>query len=98
MKVKITKIDKAESPKYPTPDKKDYEYGQDNYGVSIPLDYWIIGELSSPIKVNSPIVALRSERNGVKCAGLFRSSHVIKLEGNIAETENSKYQIEYLED
>jgi len=98
MKVKITKIDKAELPKYPTPDKKDYEAGQENYGVSIPIDYWIIGELSYPIEENKSIRALRTERNGVKCAGLFHTSKVIKLEGNIAETENSKYQIEYLED
>ena len=97
MKVKITKIDIVELPKYPTPDKKDYEAGKINEGVSIPVDYWIIGELSFPIKVNSPIIALRSERNGVKCAGLFKTSTVVKLEGDIAETFNSKYKIEYLD-
>ena len=97
MKVKITKIGVAEEPKFPTADKKDYVPGESNGEVSVPMDYWVVGELQFPIEVGSSILALRSERNGVKCAGIFRSSVVEKFENNIAETANSKYQVEYLD-
>jgi hypothetical protein len=98
MKVKITKIAESSSPKYPTSDKETYVYGKENKTVSPPIDYWIIGELASPIVVGASIFVYRSERNGVKCAGIFKTSPISKIEEGIAETANSKYQIEYIVD
>ena len=97
MKVKLTKISATENPKYPTPDSKSYEYGQLNEKVSIPNDYWVIGELINPIKVGTCVCVARENRNGVQAEGLFRTSTVKCIGENIFETANSKYKVEYLD-
>ena len=98
MKVKLTKINKAENPRHKTPDKKDYKFGEINRDVSVPLDYWLIGELVGDITVGKGIVIAREIRNGVKVEGLYRSSRVKKIDGDTIETDNSIYKIEYLKE
>ena len=50
MKIKLTKFAKSETAIFPTPEKKDYKDGQLNEGVSLPVDYYLIGELQREIK------------------------------------------------
>jgi len=97
MKIKLTKFAKSDRAIFPTPDKKDYKDGQENEGVSLPIDYWIIGELQREIKEGSCIKVIREERNGIKMLGIFTSSPVVKIEGDTIETSNSVYKIEYLD-
>jgi hypothetical protein len=92
--IKITKFSVADKPKAETPNKNNYKYGEDNGEVSLPVDYWAVGNLLEPIKVGKPIKMERFNRNGIECYGIFISSPVTKLCGKIAETFNSKYLIE----
>ena len=96
MKIKLTKFAAVDSPLALTPDDKNYNHGEINENVSIPIDYWIIGELSRPIQVGECVCVNREIRNGITIAGLFQTSPVVKFEKDIIETANSKYRIEYL--
>lgn len=102
MKVKITKVGISKNPKVLTPYPEIYKYGKINEGVSVPIDYWIIGELINPIIEGQSIRVNREVRNGVKISGLFKTSFVTKIESSqfkntlTIETENSKYLVEYL--
>jgi len=97
MKVKLTKFAFADDPKFPTPKKEDFKDGQENDGVSLPVDYWIIGELQREIEEGKSIKVLRENRNGVECLGQFSSSPIKKIDGDKIETSNSVYKVEYLD-
>jgi len=97
MKVKLTKFASADDPKFPTPKKEDFKDGQENDGVSLPVDYWIIGELQREIIEGKSIKILRENRNGVECLGQFSTSPVKKIDGDKIETSNSIYKVEYLD-
>ncbi len=96
--MKITKLKQSENPISPTPDKGNFIPGVDNGNVSLPVDYWIEGELMFEIKEGSSIRALRTSRNGEPVKGVFISSPVQKIQevnGVIyATTANSVYKIE----
>jgi hypothetical protein len=96
MLIKITKLAATDHPVFPTAKKEEYKEGQDNGKVSLPVDYYMIGSLVLPIEVGKPILLLRGSRNGIACLGMFSSSLVLKFDGHIAETMNSKYVIEPL--
>lgn len=99
MKVKITKLAACDNPKFPTPDMKDYTPGQRvGDGGSLPAEYWIEGDMDEKPTIGKHVSAMRSIRNGVKCLGFFRTSPVVKVKGNIFETANSIYEVEYLKD
>jgi hypothetical protein len=97
MKIKLTKFAPVDFPKFPTPKKEDFNDGQENEGISLPVDYWIIGELQREIKEGQSIKVLREERNGEKIMGIFTSSPVVKIDGGRIETANSQYNVEYLD-
>ena len=96
--MKLTKLQPAPNPVCPTPKMEDYILGDDNPGVSLPVDYWIEGHLIGEIKEGAPINVERHSRNGVTKLGLFSSSPVRKIvrkDGVIyATTDNSIYKIE----
>lgn len=96
MRVKVKKIGVSKNPAYPTPDAKDFVAGKENEGVSLPVEYWIEGELNSVPQIGTGIVVARDIRNGVKASGIFHSSPIVKIEGNRVETENSVYEVEFL--
>jgi len=91
---KITKLAAVENPDFPTPDKKDYVFGKENEGVSLPTDYYVIGTLLKPITKGESIEMLRINRNGVSCPGMFMTSLVKEFDGKMVETANSKYIVE----
>jgi len=97
MKIKLTKFAKSNTPLFPTPEKEDYKDGKINEGISLPMDYWIIGKLLFDIEEGKAVRVLREERNGVKVPGLFSTSLVTKIDGDKFETLNSIYKIEYLD-
>ena len=97
MKIKLTKFAKSNIPLFPTPEKEDYKDGKINEGISLPMDYWIIGKLLFDIEEGKAVRVLREERNGVKVPGLFSTSLVTKIDGDKFETLNSIYKIEYLD-
>ena len=97
MKIKLTKFASVDIPTFPTPKKEDFQDGKENDGVSLPIDYWIIGELQREIEEGKSIKVLRENRNGVECLGQFFTSPVKKIDGDKIETSNSVYKIEYLD-
>ena len=97
MKIKLTKFASVEAPKFPSPKKEDFRDGKENDGVSLPIDYWIIGELQREIVEGKSIKVLRENRNGVECLGQFSTSPVKKIDGDKIETSNSLYTIEYID-
>ena len=98
MNIKLTKLSAVENPNCPTPSKEDYNCGQNNGDVSLFNGYTIVGEILEPPKEGESLRVLRQERNGVKLLGVTRTSMIQKIEGNKLYTENSVYEIEYLND
>lgn len=95
MKVKITKIAIAENPIHKTVKLEEYTNDLTNE-YSPPVEYWITGELTQKPEVGQSISVIRDCRNGVKTHGFFRSSPVMKIDGNKFYTFNSIYTIENL--
>jgi hypothetical protein len=98
--VRIRKLAASANPAAPTPDMKDYRLGEENPGLSLPVDYEIEGELRHDIAVGQPISALRYKRNGVEVTGIFASSAVVSITqsatSNIVATANSIYLVDTL--
>jgi len=70
------------------------EYVPGSNGVenkSIPIDYWLTGELMYPLTVGRPVEVLRESRNGVKTPGIFMTSPVVELTPTTFKTKNSIY-------
>lgn len=72
-----------------------YREGDAN-ASSLPLGYWVEGDLVAPIRVGDRVVVRRSVRNGKCVPGLFWSSPVVSWDGQRLETPNSIYRIEVL--
>lgn len=98
MKIKLTKFAAVDNPHYPTPNKKDYKYGQENGGCSVPVDYYIVGHIEDKPKVGQGLRVLRTNRNGIECTGYFTSSKITAIDGDIISTLNSKYRLDYLDE
>lgn len=94
--IRFTKLSAADKAKYPTAKEGEYKYGEVNKNVSPPVDYWVEGYLIRNILIGESVLIDRRVRNGVKVAGLFQSSTVKSIEGNLIKTNNSVYKIEYL--
>jgi hypothetical protein len=99
-KVKISKLKAGENPEYPTSDKNNFKYGEDNEGFSLPIDYYVTGTLLYDLKVGKPAHILRENRNGVEALGVFQTSIINTIEkvdnGLIFYTLNSIYRLEWL--
>ncbi len=74
----------------------NYPPGATHEGVSLPVDYEIVGALISPIRLGRPILVERFVRNGVSALGVFQSTPVVSMVGVRVETRNSVYRIEPL--
>jgi len=70
--------------------------------LSPPVDYYVEGYPYIPPKVNSPLVFIRDNRNGVKIGGIMKTSTVIEISlaedgvSQILETNNSVYLLKEL--
>lgn len=93
--IKITKIKEAANPDFKSADWKSFVPGIENEGVSLPVDYWVKGELLQPLQEGSIIYLSRTERNGVASLGFFTSTKILSLKEEngvtVVETQNSVY-------
>lgn len=104
--VKITKIKAHEDAEYRTPDWNEYEVGEINKDVSLPVDYYLEGYLLEEIKIGNPVLVERISRNGEKIGGFFSTSFVREIshqenknqEGGywFFKTLNSVYRMDYI--
>lgn len=97
MKIRLTKTGIPEAAVVESGTWSSHVPGRSN-SASLPLGYWLEGFLVSPLVIGSPISVYRTNRNGVECDGIFRSSKVTRIESECVGTENSVYRIEYVED
>ncbi len=76
------------------PAATNVEYVPGTDGVenkSIPIDYWLTGELVNPITVDQSVQVIRETRNGVECVGFFVTSKVTEVTPTTFKTKNSIY-------
>lgn len=76
------------------PSATNAEYVPGSGGIknkSIPIDYWVIGELVNPITVGQSVRVLRESRNGVACPGVFQTSPIVEVTPTTFKTQNSIY-------
>lgn len=97
MNVRIKKLAAVDNPNYPTPRIDEYIPGENNGIISLPVEYEIKGEILNPPTIGFSLNILRNERNGVVCDGLMCTSKITKIEEGKFYTQNSIYEIEYLE-
>lgn len=99
MKVRITKIGTTTEPLVETALKKEYTCGAEN-DKSPFVEYYVEGELYTPLMVGSGIGMLRDNRNGEKVTGTFMTSPVTNIttvDGEIVfNTTNSIYKMVYI--
>lgn len=69
---------------------------KDPLNQALPIDYENEGVLMSQIRPNICIVMERSKRNGIEVPGIFQTSKIKKIEGDLIYTENSVWKIEVL--
>lgn len=96
MKIKLTKINKVENPRYPTPDSVDYSDGKHNGEVSLPINYWVEGTPMFEPEVGECFIVDRTSRNGKPIRGIMQTSRVQKITEDGFETCNSIYKLERL--
>lgn len=96
--IRLTKIKASENPEYTTPHWNAYQHGVVNKGTSIPTDYWVEGYLINPLKIGESVMIQRIIRNGEEVSGFMTTSEIIEINGDIFETLNSIYKIEYLKE
>ena len=95
-RVLLKKLSASLNPDAPTPKSEDFLPGDDNPGVSLPVDYTVEGTLLAPIELWAPIQIAREKRNGIAVQGATITSRVVFIEGCLIHTRNSIYQITYL--
>jgi len=93
-RVRVKKIAASSEPKYKTPKFDDYETGVHGNQMSVPIEYEVEGRLVIDVEEQGFIYISRDARNGVEADGLFRSSIIQTIKGNIVETCNSRYIVE----
>lgn len=94
--VKVKKLRPCLNPAYPSADWHDYPFGSAIEGVSLPVDYELIGYLLGLPKVGGRLIILRVSRNGVNVPGLFCSSRIRVISDMRIETTNSVYHVEFM--
>ncbi len=96
-RIRLSKIAAAPNAVFPSAEWHEHVQGEDMHPTkSIPIDYWVEGELLAEVRIGGPVYIARDIRNGHKVTGLFSSSLVRKIEGDLITTGNSIYKIEYL--
>jgi hypothetical protein len=96
MKVRITKIAKADNALYDAPPIHDYVMGEDNGAVSLPIEYWLEGFINEKPTVGEGLVVSRTSRNGVEVSGIFTTSEITEITDKGFKTLNSVYKLEYI--
>lgn len=96
-RIKLEKIEAHPTPRYPTPESKDYIPGQDNYGKSLPVGYTMEGVLLADIQIGKSLYMLRYKRNDVPAVGEVSTSAIEAINGDILLTKNSMYRLTALD-
>ena len=98
--IKLTKVSESANPDFKSAQWDHFICGVENPGVSLPIDYWIEGELLSEVTIGKPLTIARTTRNGIKNIGIFYSSviqRITEISGKkIISTRNSIYALESL--
>lgn len=97
----MTKLEQVKDAKFVASDPDEYEYGQFNFGKSVPIGYWVTGKVYKDIKVGQHIMIARDCRNGKKVDGILETSSLQKIEkmsdsSFLLITKNSGYKLEIL--
>jgi hypothetical protein len=102
MKVKVTKIKEAESPKFRSAQWDEWKTGQDNPDFSLPVEYELEGSVVYEPAIGTSMVVARTKRNGVPAIGMFATSTIQDITKykniTVIETMNSVYWMEEIED
>lgn len=100
--LRLRKLRATDNPVVATPNASNYIPGREHREVSIPVEYTVTGRLYREIEVDKPMFILRDTRNGISIPGLMTTSKVKKIEpkskGLIIYTDNSVYDLEWIED
>jgi hypothetical protein len=95
-KYRLTKLAACEDPLVDS--AADIEEYRKNFDYSPPVDYYVEGVIYDVgPKVGQPFVIIRDNRNGIKCDGIMRTSHIVEISqhedgvSQILETQNSIY-------
>lgn len=96
--IRLTKLQPVADPEVPTPTFEEYEVGQINDNVSIPVDYWIEGWLITEPVLGGYLLVDRKIRNGVVIGGIFQTSMITQITEDGFKTLNSIYKLEYVEE
>lgn len=92
-KVKLNKVSASENPVCLPGHWNTYQAGELNSGVSLPVDYEIIGTIERPPMVGQSVRVRRTNRNGVEVLGEFESTEVVELTADGFKTLNSVYRM-----
>lgn len=95
---KLAAIDNAE---FRTPEWSEYAPGENNFGVSVPVEYQVTGVLIWNLQPGSSVAVDRDSRNGVPSKGILQTSRLMSIEKVnqnkfFLETRNSRYEMEIL--
>jgi hypothetical protein len=90
--VTVTKLAKSKYPVSEPGNWENWNHGGEN-ADSLPVDYQMRGYLLKPVEVGGLIVLFRLWRNGVTSDGIFTSSPIMSVKGDLVETFNSIYRI-----
>jgi hypothetical protein len=101
MRIKIEKIASSEGgiPAIPADQHVAGTYQGENY--SLPISYWIEGDLIFPIsgkiEVGGSVCIRRHVRNGIPVEGYMETTKVIEVTENTFKTKNSVYRYQIYE-
>ena len=96
MKVRIQKRSEVTGG-LPAASKTEYIPGTGGVeGHSLPIDYWLTGDMAALPKVGQCVFVLRDTRNGIACPGMFQSTPVTEVTETSFRTKNSVYDYQVL--
>lgn len=93
VKVKLTKVSTSENPVCQPGNWDVYKLGELNSGVSLPVDYEIIGTMEAPPMIGQRVRVRRTNRNGLEGPGEYESTQVVELTEEGFKTLNSVYRM-----
>ena len=65
-------------------------------GLALETGYFVEGNLCGKVEIGNPVFLDRYMRNNVFVAGLFNTSAIKEIKGNLLYTQNSVWKITYL--
>jgi hypothetical protein len=66
------------------------------YPMTLDEGYTVEGFLLKEIKIGDNLLLMRTNRNGVRQLGMFTTSKILDIQGDVVQTANSYWKIEHL--